>query len=151
MSCFGGLKTGNDDNEKTVLVRQRVDKWLHLVRVFKTRPLATQACAKGQVTLDGQALKAGRELRPGDVVEVVRGDLRLRLRFLDAPRQRLGAPRVAEFCENLTPQEWITKAAEARRERLLVTPPEHEQVARPNKKQLRVLREFWEAQHGEPG
>lgn len=151
MACFRRLKKMTDDQPKQIQVRQRADKWLHLVRIFKTRSLATQACAKGQVTLDGQAVKAGRELRSGDVVEVVRGDLRLRLKFLDAPRQRLSAPLVAEFCENLTPQEWITKAAEARRDRLLVTPPEHEQVARPNKKQLRVLREFWEAQHGEPG
>lgn len=127
---------------------QRADKWLHQVRVFKTRSLATQACAKGSVTLDGQPVKAARELRPGDVIEVVRGDLRLRLKFLGAPQQRLGPPGVAEFCENLTPQEWIHQAAEARRERRLIHPPEHEQITRPNKKQLRVLREFWEAQQG---
>ncbi len=125
---------------------QRADKWLHHVRVFKTRSLATQACAKGNVTLGGQIVKASRELRAGDVLEIVRGDLRLRLKVLGAPSQRLGAPRVAEFCENLTPAEWFHKASEARRERRLVHPPEHEQITRPNKKQLRVLREFWETQ-----
>ena len=128
---------------------QRADKWLHHVRVFKTRSLATQACAKGNVTLDGQHVKPSRDLRPGDVIEVVRGDLRLRLKMLGAPSQRLGPPRVAAFCENLTPVEWIHKASEARREKKLITPPEHEQVTKPNKKQLRELREFWLAQHGE--
>jgi ribosome-associated heat shock protein Hsp15 len=128
---------------------QRADKWLHHVRVFKTRSLATQACAKGNVTLGGQLVKASRDLRPGDVIEVVRGDLRLRLKMLGAPAQRLGPPRVAEFCENLTPIEWIHKASEARREKKLITPPEHEQVTKPNKKQLRELREFWQAQQAE--
>ena len=128
---------------------QRADKWLHHVRVFKTRSLATQACAKGNVTLGGQLVKASRDLRPGDIIEVVRGELRLRLKMLGAPAQRLGPPRVAEFCENLTPIEWIHKASEARREKKLITPPEHEQVTKPNKKQLRELREFWQAQQAE--
>jgi ribosome-associated heat shock protein Hsp15 len=128
---------------------QRADKWLHHVRVFKTRSLATQACAKGNVTLGGQGVKASLYLRPGDVIEIVRGDLRLRLKILGAPAQRLSPPGVAAFCENLTPLEWIHKASEARREKKLITPPEHEQITKPNKKQLRELREFWQAQHGE--
>lgn len=125
---------------------QRADKWLHHVRVFKTRSLATQACAKGNVTIGSQIVKASRELRPGDVIEVVRGDLRLRLKVLGAPAQRLGPPRVPEFCENLTPAEWFHKASEARREKKLITPPEHEQITKPNKKQLRELRDFWQSQ-----
>lgn len=35
---------------------QRADKYLHLVRVFKTRSLATQACAKGNVKIGGDAM-----------------------------------------------------------------------------------------------
>lgn len=128
-------------------INLRADKWLHHVRVFKTRSLATQACAKGNVTLGGQIVKASRELRSGDVLEIVRGDLRLRLKVLASPPQRLGPPRVAEFCENLTPIEWIQKASALRREKKLITPPEHEQITKPNKKQLRTLREFWEAEH----
>lgn len=124
---------------------QRTDKWLHLIRVFKTRSLATQACSKGNVTLDGQALKPSRDLKIGDVIEVVRGDLRLRLRALGFPTQRLSAPRVPEFSENLTPEEWILKATELRQQRQLETPHPHENIAKPNKQQMRQLRE-WMAQ-----
>lgn len=124
-------------------VTQRADKWLHHIRAFKTRSLATQACTKGNVTLGGQAIKPGRDLRVGDVLEAVRGDLRLRLKVLAFPPQRLGAPRVAEFCENQTPEEWILKAAELRHQRELETPHAHETVAKPNKQQLRQLREWW--------
>lgn len=129
----------------------RADKWLHHVRVFKTRTLATQACAKGNVTIDGQVVKASRDLKPDDVLEVVRGDLRLRLRVLAFPPQRLGPPRVADFCDNQTPLEWIQKASELRRERELIQPREHEMVAKPDKKQLRELRKFWEEQHSGEG
>ena len=99
---------------------QRADKWLHHVRVFKTRTLATQACARGNVTIDGQPVKASRDLKPEDVLEVVRGDLRLRLKVIAFSAQRLGPPKVAEFCENLTPLEWIQRASELRRERELL-------------------------------
>jgi ribosome-associated heat shock protein Hsp15 len=129
----------------------RADQWLHHVRVFKTRSLAGQACSKGQVTLGGQVVKPSRALRAGDVLEVVRGDLRLRLRVLAMPPQRLGAPRVAEFCENLTPAEWYQKATELRLERERITPKAHEVIAKPDKKQLRQLREFWEAQQAADG
>ncbi|MEZ5387934.1 MAG: S4 domain-containing protein [Prosthecobacter sp.] len=131
-----------------VLVSQRVDKYLHHVRVFKTRSLATQACAKGNVTLGGQPVKASRDLKPDDVLEVVRGDLRLRLKVIGFSPRRLGPPRVAEFCENQTPPEWIQRAGELRREREMITPKAHEMIAKPDKKQLRALRQFWEQQAG---
>lgn len=129
------------------LETQRADKWLHHIRVFKTRSLSTQACNKGNVTLDGQIIKPSRDLRPGDVLEVVRGDLRLRVKVLGLPPQRLGAPRVPDFCENQTPEEWIIKAGELCRQRELETPREHETVAKPNKQQLRQLREWWAQEH----
>lgn len=126
------------------LPTQRADKWLHHVRVFKTRSLATQACNKGNVTLEAQVIKPSRDLHIGDVLEVVRGDLRLRLKVVGFPPQRLGPPRVVEFCENQTPLEWIQKAAELRKQRELETPREHEMLTKPNKQQLRQLREWRE-------
>lgn len=118
------------------------------MRAFKTRSLATQACARGNVTIGGQPVKASRDLKPGDTLEVERGDLRLRLRVIAFSVVRLGPPKVAEFCENLTPLEWIQRASELRRERELIQPRAHETVAKPDKKQLRELRKFWEAQGG---
>ncbi|MCX6856033.1 MAG: S4 domain-containing protein [Verrucomicrobia bacterium] len=127
---------------------QRTDKWLHQIRVFKTRSLATHACTKGNVTLAGQALKPARDLKVGDVIEVVRGDLRLRLQVLNFPSQRLSAVRVPEFAENLTPDDWIQKAAQLRIQRQMETPNPHENLAKPNKQQMRQLRE-WMAQEQE--
>jgi ribosome-associated heat shock protein Hsp15 len=128
------------------VLTQRADKYLHHIRVFKTRTISTQACARGNVTIGGQPVKASRDLKPGDVLEVVRGGLRLTLRVIAFSPQRLGASRVPEFSEDLTPPECYQKAAELRRERALITPHAHEMVAKPDKKQLRDLRKFWEEQ-----
>ncbi len=126
---------------------QRADKWLHHVRVFKTRSLAAQACTSGKVTLDGQPVKPARDLRPNDVLEAVRGDLRMRLRVIAFAPRRLSAPQVAEFYENLTPVEWIEKAAELRRQKELEQAHLHETLTKPNKQQLRQLREWQEQNH----
>ena len=47
----------------------RLDKWLHVARVYKTRSLATKACQLSRVTVNGVEVKPHRELQVGDRVE----------------------------------------------------------------------------------
>lgn len=125
------------------LTSLRADKYLHHIRVFKTRGLASQACSKGNVKIKGDAIKPARDVRAGDVIEVDRGELHLTLKVSAIPANRVGAPLVAQFCENLTPPEAYKRAAEARKQRELVQPATpHEAAARPNKKQMREIREW---------
>lgn len=119
----------------------RADKYLHHVRVFKTRSLAAQACSKGNVSIRGTTIKPSRDVRIGDVLEVQRGDLHLTLRILGLPAARISAPAVPLHCEDLTPPEVREKAREARKERALISPPTpHETASKPDKKQMRQLR-----------
>ena len=120
----------------------RADLYLHHIRIFKTRSLATQACNKGNVRIDGQQLKPARDVKVGETLEVDRAELKLILRVIDFPVKRVGAPLVPKYVENLTPEENYVKAAEARRERELVMPGI--QAAKPDKKQLRLIRELME-------
>jgi ribosome-associated heat shock protein Hsp15 len=48
----------------------RMDKWLWAARFFKTRSLATRACELGRIQSNGQAAKAAREVRIGDLLHV---------------------------------------------------------------------------------
>lgn len=52
----------------------RIDKWLWAARFFKTRALAKQAVARGKVQLDGQRIKPGKTLNPGDRLHIARGE-----------------------------------------------------------------------------
>jgi len=121
----------------------RVDSYLYHVRIFKTRGLSTQACDRSQVKLLGQTIKPARILKLGDVLEVQRGDLALTLKVQGFPPRRLSAADVETYMENLTPVENFIKAAEARREKILLAP--HEEAAKPDKKQLRQIRAWMEA------
>jgi ribosome-associated heat shock protein Hsp15 len=47
-----------------------VDKWLWAARFFKTRSLAAKACELGRVQWNGQAAKAARDVKAGDMLRV---------------------------------------------------------------------------------
>jgi ribosome-associated heat shock protein Hsp15 len=50
----------------------RLDVWLDVACLFKTRSEAQKACRGGKVDVNGQSAKPHRDLRPGDVVEITR-------------------------------------------------------------------------------
>ena len=52
----------------------RLDKWLQIARVFKTRSQATHAVDLNRVRVNGQSAKPHRSLQPGDRIEVQLGD-----------------------------------------------------------------------------
>ncbi|MBX3126432.1 MAG: RNA-binding S4 domain-containing protein [Polyangiaceae bacterium] len=47
----------------------RIDRWLCAARIYKSRSLATQACAGGRVKINGQAVRPSHLVRVGDRVE----------------------------------------------------------------------------------
>lgn len=82
----------------------RIDKWLWMVRLFKTRSIATEACNAGKVKLNGDNVKPSRDVRRGEVYEVHIGSLHKTVEVVDAPKSRVGAPLVPQYCTDLTPQ-----------------------------------------------
>jgi ribosome-associated heat shock protein Hsp15 len=50
----------------------RLDVWLDVACLFKTRSEAQRACKGGKVDVNGQGAKPHREVRPGDVIEITR-------------------------------------------------------------------------------
>ena len=50
----------------------RVDKWLWVARLMKTRSVAAEAISGGRVHLNGRAVKPSREVGPGDELEITR-------------------------------------------------------------------------------
>ena len=106
------------------------------MRIFKTRSLASDACRAGSVTVNEQAVKPARDVRPGETVTVKQGLVRRTLKVLDVPRSRVGPKLVASFCEDLTPPDELAKA----RENPLLHLLEREKGSgRPTKRDRRLL------------
>jgi ribosome-associated heat shock protein Hsp15 len=92
----------------------RVDKWLWMVRVFKTRSLATDECRRGKVELNGRVLKPSQEIQPGDNLSVYRDQLRLELKVLAFPQARVGAKVLELYMQDLTPPDLVLQHRERR-------------------------------------
>ncbi|MDE6835963.1 MAG: RNA-binding S4 domain-containing protein [Muribaculaceae bacterium] len=80
----------------------RVDKWLWAMRVFKTRTIATDACKKGRVTMNGTAVKPSRAIKIGDVIDVKKPPITYTFRVKALTGNRLGAKLVPDYLENIT-------------------------------------------------
>ena len=83
---------------------ERIDKWLWSMRVFKTRTIATDACKKGRVTMNGMAIKPSRNIKIGEIIDVKKPPITYTFKVLAIPNGRLGAKLVPEYLENLTPK-----------------------------------------------
>ena len=83
----------------------RIDKWLWAMRIFKTRSIATEACKKNRVTVEGVSVKPSRMIKPGDVVSVRKPPVTYVFRALAVTENRIGAKLVPQYVENITPPE----------------------------------------------
>src|SRR3954449_1448629 len=94
----------------------RLDQWLWVVRLTKTRSLAADAVKAGRVEVNGQPAKPSRDVRPGDRVEMRTGATRIEVIVRGAAPRRVGAAEAAKLYEE-TPEsrEARERAAEQRR------------------------------------
>lgn len=119
----------------------RIDKWLWATRVFKTRPLATQACQRERIKINERNVKPSRLIRPGDVIEIRRPDILKTIRVKAVVAKRISPKQVVDYIEDLTPpaeyerQKEFLKTSTARRER---------GSGRPTKKERRDTDRFFE-------
>lgn len=87
----------------------RVDKFLWHVRYFKTRSIATNACKKGHIKINGESVKASREVFPTDKIEIRKNQINYKIEILDIPKSRVGAKLVNIYCNDITPKENLEK------------------------------------------
>ncbi len=80
----------------------RLDKFLQLSGLIKRRVLASEACRRGLVRVNGQPAKPTRELQPGDEValDLPRRDVAVRIRQ-PLPDRPFGKAQRPEFLEVL--------------------------------------------------
>lgn len=117
----------------------RLDIWLDVACVFRTRSEAQKACRSGKVDANGQTAKPNRRLRVGDELQVSRSFGRTqRLKVLALADRHVAKAEARRLYEDLTPPLTAEEIDVRRQERLFhaaMTPPHS-----PDKRQRRALR-----------
>ncbi len=116
----------------------RLDKWLWAARFYKTRSLATAAVTAGEVRVARERVKPARDVKPGDELQVRRGDdvMDVVVRALSDVR---GPAPVAQRLYEET-EESRERRAKAAERRALAREPALDIRGRPTKRDARALR-----------
>ncbi len=126
--------------------RVRIDKWLWAARFFKTRGLAGDEIGKGRVSVNGQAAKASREVRVGDVIELRQGPVARSVVVLALSVMR-GPATVAQTLYEETAESIAQRARQAEQRRQGTEPAQSLEQGRPTKRDRRQLADWnrWSA------
>ncbi len=132
--------------ERLPLDRLRLDKWLWAARLYKTRALAAEEAGLGRISVNGQAAKPARELKPGDLLLIRQGPVQRELQVLALSAVRGPAP-VAQALYVETPQSVAAREAAAARRRMGVEPADTLAHGRPTKRDRRQIADWqrWSA------
>jgi ribosome-associated heat shock protein Hsp15 len=119
----------------------RIDKWLWAARFFKTRTVAAEAVEGGHVHVQGIRVKPAKEIRPGDLLEVVVGDLCWKVVVRGLAAQRRPAPEARLLYEETAESR---QARERQLEnRKLAGAPDPAAKGRPTKRNRRQMQRFF--------
>ncbi|HEX8332507.1 MAG TPA: RNA-binding S4 domain-containing protein, partial [Segetibacter sp.] len=87
----------------------RIDKYLWAIRIFKTRSLASEACDKGKVRLQGNTIKASKAVNVGDEYEVKTEAKKWIIKVTGLLHARQAYSEAIKYYIDLTPEEELEK------------------------------------------
>ena len=126
----------------------RLDIWLDVSCLFKSRSQAQTACQRGRVEVNGDRGKAHRAVRTGDTIVIhLTGGQRRTIEVVEIERNNVSRARARELYIDHTPPP-TPEELELRRMQRLSAPPRRERGAGAPKKRerrdLRRLKEDWD-------
>jgi len=119
----------------------RIDRWLWVIRIFKSRNLATEACRCNHVRINNLPVKPSKEITLGQIISVKLGPLEKVIKVEGFSERRLPASLAQKLLTDLTPLESYQKAKELTK-RVIPRPTGKKLSGRPTKKQRRDLEDF---------
>ena len=118
----------------------RLDKYLWSIRVFKSRSMATEAIDKGRVKLNGENVKASRNVVIGDVYEARTEHKNWVLKVTQLLDGRVAYAEAIKYYEDLTPVEELERVRQVAA--TFQTGKRLSKIGRPTKKNRRDLGNF---------
>ena len=126
----------------------RIDKYLWSIRVFKSRSIASEACEKGRVKLNGLAVKASKGVNVGEQYEVRTEAKNWVLKVTALLHTRVQYSEAVKFYEDFTPPE--DKDLMPYQSESFYTGKRLSKVGRPTKKERRNIEGFMEDDEATP-
>ncbi|MFY7978521.1 MAG: RNA-binding S4 domain-containing protein [Sediminibacterium sp.] len=118
----------------------RLDKYLWSIRVFKSRSMATEAIDKGRVKLNGENVKASRNVVIGDIYEARTEHKNWILKVTQLLDGRVAYAEAIKYYEDLTPIEELERVRQVAA--TFQTGKRLSKIGRPTKKNRRDLGDF---------
>ena len=69
----------------------RLDKFLWSVRFYKTRNISAEEIKKNRVSIGGQIVKASREVKEGEIIEIRKNQINYKIKVIQIPKSRIFA------------------------------------------------------------
>jgi ribosome-associated heat shock protein Hsp15 len=131
----------------TVVNPVRLDIWLDVACVYKTRSQAQSACKKGRVKVNGDHGKPHRTIRPGDEIRISLPGGRTRiLEVVDLESVSVPKARARELYVDHTPPPTPEEIELRRMQRLSMPPKRPRGAGAPKKGERRRLRRLKEGE-----
>jgi ribosome-associated heat shock protein Hsp15 len=131
----------NEDDAAAAAGGVRLDVWLDVACLFRTRSEAQKACRGGKVAANGQSAKPNRRLRVGDELEISRPfGRKQRVRVTSLAERHVAKADARRLYDDLTPPPTPEEIEARRMERMFraaTTPPRA-----PDKRERRALRKM---------
>ncbi|HEU4939663.1 MAG TPA: S4 domain-containing protein [Vicinamibacterales bacterium] len=127
------------------LTTVRIDIWLDVACLFRTRSEAQKACKAGKVSVNGQPSKPHREIKSGDEIEISRPLGRKQRVIVYAVADKHMARKDARaLYEDVTPQPTREEIEQRRIDRLARAFMRPQSAGSPDKRERRQLRKMKE-------
>jgi ribosome-associated heat shock protein Hsp15 len=123
----------------------RLDVWLDVSCLFKTRSEAKRACEGGKVDVNGQAAKPHRDIKEGDRLEITRPfGRRQQVVVRGLAETHVPKAKARELYEDVTPQPTPEEIELRRMARLAAPFTRRASLRAPDKRERRELRRLKE-------
>ena len=123
----------------------RLDVWLDVACLFRTRSEAQKACKAGKVDVNGQPAKAHRDVRPGDEIVISRPmGRKQRLAVYGLADKHVAKAEARALYEDLTPPPTAEEVELRRMARLMRPFVRPASAGSPDKRERRQIRRLKE-------
>ena len=121
----------------------RLDLWLDVACLFRTRSEAQKACKGGKVDVNGQSSKPHRDIKPGDQIEIThRFGRRQKVVVLDMVEQHIPKSAARALYQDQTPKPSPEEVELRRLARLAAPFTRPASAGTPDKRERRALRKL---------